>query len=121
MLLNALWEKTMVAPNSWVNIIVSSKVKIDNQTAKVEIYQVVGNQNYDVESFDIPIINSRAARLWMAKPLKSGNFEEGVYHFRVSVGNYWGETQTPLVIRDIAAQRNVSGFVNGSTKPKVVF
>ena len=118
--LNASWEKTTVAPNCWVNIVVTSNVKIDNQPAKIEIYQLVGNQKYDVESFYIPIINSRAGKLWMAKPVKSGNFEEGVYHFKVSVGNYRGETQTPLTIRDLAAQRNVSGFVNAPVKPKVV-
>ena len=121
MVFDAMWEKTTAAPNSWVNIIVTAKVKMENKMLNINVYQVVNHQRHEIETFNIPLNNGRAAKLWMAKPVKSGNYEEGEYHFEASAGNYWGETQKPLLLRDLSTQRHSSVFVNAANSPKVVF
>jgi hypothetical protein len=68
----------------------------------------------------VPIVGGKVNHSWTADPVKSGNFEEGIYHFHVSAGLFWGETQTPLLIRDIT-NRNADVFIhqqNNSKMPK---
>lgn len=115
---DAMWGAAQTAPNSPVSIIAASRVKIDAVNAKIEIYQLVDGKKYDVCLFQVPIIGGKVNRLWTAEPVKSGDFEEGVYHFEITAGIYWGETQKPLLIRDIT-NRNASIFEHIQINPSM--
>jgi hypothetical protein len=108
---DAKWGVAQTAPSSPVVILAASRIRIESKFAKIEIYQFVDGKKYDVCSFQVPIVGgSKVNHSWTADPVKSGNFEEGIYHFYISTGLFWGETQTPLLIRDIT-NRNADMFI----------
>lgn len=108
---DAKWGAGQTAPSSPVGIIATSRSRLESKFAKIEIYQVLDGQKYDVCSFQVPIVGGiKVNHLWTADPIKDGNFEEGIYHFHISAGLFWGETQTPLLIRDISG-RNVDMYM----------
>ena len=119
---DAKWGAGQTAPNSPVGIIAASRKQLESKFVKIEIYQVLDGRKYDVCSFQAPILGGvKVDHLWTADPVKDGNFEDGIYHFHISAGLFWGETQIPLLIRDITG-RNLDGYMpakNISKMPKL--
>ena len=107
--IDAKWGTEQSSPNSPVNILATIRERIESKFAKVEIYYILDGQNYDVCSFQVPIVGNNVNYLWTADPVKKGNYEEGYYHFYISAGLYWGATQRPLLLGDIT-QRKVDKF-----------
>ena len=114
--IDAKWGTEQSAPNSPVNILATIRERIANKFATVEIYYVLDRKNYDVCSFQVPIVGTSVNYLWTADPIKKGIFEEGYYHFYISAGLYWGETQKPLLLRDIT-NRNSDGWIDVRNNP----
>ena len=120
--IDAKWGKEQSSPNSPVDIIGKINERIPNKFAKVEIYYVLDGQNYDVCSFQVPIVGNNVNYSWTADPIKKGLFDEGFYHFYITAGLYWGATQKPLLFCD-PTERKVDKFiqtpVNKSNMPKI--
>ncbi len=117
------WEINSAPPNSYVGIKAVSRVPIENtNTAEVKIYQLLNNRETTVEIKNVPFQNGKIETEWRTKPVKAGNFEEGIYHIKISAAGYTGETVTGLKLTDSAARRNQDNFdFSLPYKPKVVF
>lgn len=119
---DAKWGAEQTAPTAPVKIIAASRTRIESRFARIEIYQMLDGQKYDVCSFQVPLIGgSQVNHLWTADPVQKGDFEAGIYHFHISAGLFWGETQIPLLIRDISG-RNLDMYIPArdlSKMPKI--
>lgn len=118
---DARWEASEVPPNTVVGLTATARSAFKGDTAEIKIFQLLHGQITVVDYLKAPFRNGKVAAAWRTKPARAGNFEEGVYHFEVSVSGYSDQTVKPLLLRDVAVRRNQDAFETAKSKPKVVF
>jgi hypothetical protein len=101
----AKWSVAQTAPTAPVKILAVSRSRIESKSARIEVFQLLDGRQFDVCSFYVPVVGGTQINyLWTADPVQRGDFEAGAYHFHVSAGLFWGETQIPLLIRDVSGR-----------------
>jgi hypothetical protein len=116
------WEFGTAPPNSPVGIKAFSRVSIEAAAAEVRIYHLLNSRETQVETLNAPFENGKIETVWRTKPVRAGNFEEGIYHVRVFVNGYTGETIDGLKLTDSVAQRYRDNFdFSLPVRPKVIF
>jgi len=111
LVIEAQWSVTVAPPGTEVGISAVSNMDIEATTAQISIFQLNNGRETTVALLNAPFTDKRKVNvIWRTTPAKSGNFEEGVYHFRVTVGGYKGTTVAGLKLKDSVAKRNESSF-----------
>ena len=111
LVIEAQWSATVAPPGTEVEISAVSNMDIEATTAQISVFQLNNGRETMVALLNAPLTDKRKVNaVWRTTPAKSGNFEEGVYHFRVTVGGYRGTTVAGLKLKDSVAKRNESSF-----------
>ena len=120
LVIEANWSATVAPPGTEVGIQAVSNMDIEATTAQISVFQVLNGRENTVALLNVPFTGKRNVNaVWRTTPAKSGNFEEGVYHFRVTVAGYKGTTVNGLKLKD-AIKRNESSFeAAGNRRPPV--
>ena len=111
LVINAAWSVAVAPPGTEVGISAVSNIDIEATTAQISIFQVFGGKENPVGLLNVDFKNKReVSTVWRTTPAKAGTFEDGVYHFRVTVGSHKGATVAGLKLKDTVARRNESSF-----------
>jgi hypothetical protein len=111
LVIDAQWSVTVAPPGTEVGISAVSNTDIDAATAQISIFQVYNGKENPVALLNVEFKDKRKVNtLWRTTPVKGGTFEDGVYHFRVTVGNHKGATVAGLKLKDTVARVNESSF-----------
>ncbi|HEY0458587.1 MAG TPA: hypothetical protein VGC97_05495 [Pyrinomonadaceae bacterium] len=118
LVVNCRWSVNSAPPATPVRIIVESTKEIDAETAQVSIFQEFGGRENPIAVLTVPFTGKKNIDFeWKTQAAKGGKFEEGVYHFRVMVGNHQGRTPKAngLQLKDII-EREKSSYTPGINK-----
>ena len=118
---DASWQAFEAPLNALVGIKAVARTRVQDAKAEIRIFQVLNGQSIAVDYLTAPCENGRVSTQWRTKAAKAGNFEAGAYHFEVRVSGYSGQTVRPLLLRNVAPNRNQDGFETAKPKPKLVF
>lgn len=119
---DAAWEVRQAPPNSLVGIRAVSRVQVAGTSAEIQVYQLLDGKKIPVEVFNAPYKDGVVETHWRTVAVEGKNIQAGVYHFKVSVGSYSGETVEGLILRDSVVDIYKSSFIGVKPqKPKVVF
>lgn len=116
LVINAEWSASVAPPGTEVGISAVSNLDIEATTAQISIFQLLNGRENPVALLNVPFNGKRnLSAVWRTTPAKGGAFEDGVYHFRVTVGNYKGATTAALKLKDTIARTNESSFQPAKT------
>ncbi len=118
LVINCSWSVSVAPPATPVRIIAKSTKEIDAETAQVSIFQELGGRENPIAVLNVPFTGKKNIDFeWKTQATKGGKFEEGVYHFRVMVGNHQGRTSKAagLQLKDII-EREKSNYTPGANK-----
>jgi hypothetical protein len=108
---DAKWSVTVAPPGTEVGISAVSNMDIEATTAEISIFQLLNGRENPVALLNVPFTGKRNVNaVWRTTPAKAGNFEDGVYHFRVTVGNHKGGSVAGLHLKDTVVRTNESSF-----------
>ncbi len=97
---DARWGVAAAPLGTEVKISAVSKITIESATAEIRVFRLKDGAESPVEVFSVPFKDKKSVDAsWTTKAVDSGNFTDGVYHFRVTVGGYYGETVRGLKLQ----------------------
>jgi hypothetical protein len=117
---DARWEVSEAPLNTLVGIKAVARKAISGSVAEIKVFQLLNGRVTVVDHLKAPFQNGTVSTAWRTKPARAGNFQEGVYHFEVSVAGHSDQTVKPLLLRNAAVKLNQDGFEAAKPKPKVV-